>query len=307
MRLSNHQKAIIALIVANIIWGAAAPIYKWSFSNIEPFTLGFLRFFLAAVILFPFVRKNLHIERRDYRKLLLLSFALFLHISLLLIALKSTSSINVPIIGSAAPIFLIFSGILFLKEKTPLKKVLGGITGLLGVLIIVLIPALKNGLDGSLIGNVILIVSTVFSVINTILTKEIIVRYKPLTLVFWTFIIASFCFFPFFLYEGYSTGFLSHLGMQGIIGIVYATIFSSVICYVLYYFATKYLLVADVGVFTYLDPIVTIMIAIPLLGEIPTVEYILGSFLVFIGIYIAENRIHYHYHPLQLWKKGSTS
>ena len=48
-----YMNPVIALIIANIIWGAAAPIFKLALTNIPPFTLGFIRFFFAGSILLP--------------------------------------------------------------------------------------------------------------------------------------------------------------------------------------------------------------------------------------------------------------
>src|SRR5262249_49099746 len=50
----------------------------------------------------------------------------------------------------------------------------------------------------------------------------------------------------------------------------------------------------EVGLFVYIDPIATVLLAIPLLGELPGPSFILGGVLVFGGIYIAERRIHWH-------------
>ena len=36
---------ILALIITNVIWGAASPIFKLALTNIPPFTLAFIRFF----------------------------------------------------------------------------------------------------------------------------------------------------------------------------------------------------------------------------------------------------------------------
>ncbi len=61
----------------------------------------------------------------------------------------------------------------------------------------------------------------------------------------------------------------------------------------------------EVGLFTYVDPIIAVLIAIPLLQEYPTVHFFLGSVLVFWGIFIAEKRIHYHpFHRIMRHKTG---
>ncbi|MBU3979441.1 DMT family transporter, partial [Patescibacteria group bacterium] len=60
----------------------------------------------------------------------------------------------------------------------------------------------------------------------------------------------------------------------------------------------KYISASEVAVFSYTDPIIAIVIAKPLLGETITNTFLIGSLLVFFGIFISENRIHYH--PIHL-------
>ena len=67
MKLSRTQLAIIALIVANIIWGAAAPIFKWTLQEVQPFTFTFLRFFFSALVLLPFTIHRLKINAEDIK------------------------------------------------------------------------------------------------------------------------------------------------------------------------------------------------------------------------------------------------
>jgi len=57
----------------------------------------------------------------------------------------------------------------------------------------------------------------------------------------------------------------------------------------------------EVGLFNYLDPVVTVLIAVPLLGEHPDIYFFIGTILVFGGIYIAEGRIPWHpFHKLKV-------
>lgn len=294
MKLSLHGP-IIALIVTNVIWGAASPIFKWSLTNVEPFTLAFLRFFIATIILLPFVLKSLRIEMKDVGKIFLMAlFGTTINISFFFLALQKTSSINAPIIASAGPIFLFLGGVLFLNEKLKTKTIVGGLLGFLGVLIIVLMPIIEKGVDGSFLGNILLIFATLAGVVHVILNKELAKKYKALTLVFWTFFIATATFFPLFFWEVQNHGLLTNLDYKGIIGILFGATLSSALAYYLFYYAIEKMNVADVGMFTYMDPIVAILIAAPLLGEFPDALFVMGSFLIFFGIYVSEGRIHYH-------------
>lgn len=300
--MSKTHKALIALVIANTIWGAASPIFKWSLENIQPFTLAFLRFSIAALILLPFAWQSLKIEKKDMLKVVMMAFfGVTINISFFFLGLKQTASINAPLIASSAPIFIILFSMAFLKEHPKKREVLGSLLGLLGVLLIIIEPLLSNGVDLSLIGNVFLITATFGSIIHILIAKETINKYNPIVLTFYSFAIGSLGFIAPLTSEINEHGFLSGINTQGAIGIVFGALLSSALAYYLFYWSMKFLPAYEVGLFTYLDPVIAILIAIPLLGEIPTATYIIGAILVFSGIYIAEGRIHYH--PLHLFKK----
>lgn len=295
MSFSKHKQAVLALILANIIWGAASPIFKWSLENVGTFTLAFLRFFLATLILLPFAYRNLKIRAEDFTKFVLLAFSgVTFNITFFFLGLKLAPSINAPIIATAGPIFLLIGSFFILKEKLRPKVILGTSVGLLGVILIIIRSIFENGVDLAVAGNFLLVLATFAAVIHVILTKKIVANYEAITVTVWQFSIGSLSFLPSFLIEIKKYGFLTNLQTPGIVGIVFGAVLSSALAYYLYHWAVKYLLAQEVGVFAYLDPIIAVVIAVPLLGEIPTPTYLLGALLVFSGIFIAEGRIPYH-------------
>lgn len=295
MNLSHTKKAILALILANILWGATPPIMKWSLTNVHTFTLAFLRYFIPMVILAFFLRKRIAIRLQDAPLLVIASlFGITFNIAFYFIGIHYTESINVNIIASGGPIFLLLGSMFFLKERPVKKVLLGNLLGLGGVLIIILEPLLQKGADGSLYGNFLLLLSALSAVINTIMIRDLARKYHPLTLTFWTFFIGAMSFYPLFIQETAQYGFLPGIQMQGIIGILYGSFFPSLFAWLLFYYALKYALASDTSVFMYIDPIASLIVAIPLLHEYPSALFFVGSFLVFFGIYIAEGRLHWH-------------
>ena len=301
MHLSKRQLAILALIANNMIWGAAPPIFKWSLVGIPPFTLAFLRFFIACVIIFPFICNKLSIKNEDIGKFFLLAvFGIVINISFFFLGLQKAASIDVSIIASAAPVFLIIASIIFLHEKTKLKIILGTATSLIGVLVIILRPLLEHHGDHAIIGNLYYVISTLGLSIYMLLLKKFDLKYSSLTIVFWVFLFSSVMFLPLFFRE-IQTQPIHLLGIRPLVGIVFGAVGSSAIAYSLLAFGEKFIKASEIGVFLYLDPVVTAMVALPLLGEQITFSYLLGAVLVFAGIFIAEGRLHYH--PLHLLKK----
>lgn len=286
---------ILFLILANVIWGASFPIYKWSLAEVPPFTFVFLRFYLGALIILPFVYKNLRVARADWKDLFLLSIVgITFTISALIFGLKFSSSINAPIILSAAPVILIIGSFFYLKEKLKTKVVMGTLVSLLGVLVIVLLPLFKQELDGGVFGNLLFVCAAIGSVIHALLLKKILPNYNPMTIAFWSFLIGSLPLLPLYVLELNQTHWTQALDFPGLIGIIYGAFLATAIAHSLFAYGVKFIKASEIGIFTYVDPIATIIIALPLLHEEITPLYLIGALFVFLGIFIAEGRIHYH-------------
>lgn len=300
---NKTRLAILALIFANIIWGAGLPIYKWTLQIIPPFTFAFIRFFFGALILIPFVFKNFKFTKEDIPKLVFVSIiSITFQIPLLLFGLKLAPSINAPIIISAGPIILLGTSIIFFKEKISTKLLAGTLISLLGVLVLILKPALEAGFSSGVLGNFLIFLATICGVIQALVIKKIMKRNDPLVTVFLTFIIGSFFLFPAVLIEYNSIGFFT-LNTQAILGIIFTVLFASILAHYFFFLSLKYINASETGIFTYVDPIATILIAIPLLHETISESYIIATVFVFLGIYVAEGRIHYH--PFHLLRKGA--
>jgi drug/metabolite transporter (DMT)-like permease len=65
-------------------------------------------------------------------------------------------------------------------------------------------------------------------------------------------------------------------------------VFPSVVCYSIYYYALTYVPASRVSAFSYLQPLLAILMAIPLLGEQPTRSLMAGGALVLTGVFLAE-------------------
>lgn len=297
---------ILALIVANIIWGAASPIFKLSLGNIPPFTLAYIRFFFAGLIFLPLVFRHWqNITVGQFFKIVLIGFfGVTINISFFFLGLQRTESINVPVIASSGPVFLYLLSIIFLKEKPKLRIFFGMLTALAGVLLIILSPIFTNGVALDLTeieGNLFILIATMGSVIQTLLSKDTLKKVNPYLVSAVSFLFGAVTFIPFMKGELAQWSF-SQLNMDGIIGIVFGVFFSSAIAYYLYYYGVSKIKAQEVGIFTYIDPVVAVIIAMPLLHEYPNLFYVIGTVLVFGGIYLAERR--FNYHPIHKLKHG---
>lgn len=309
---SKLMNPIVALILANVIWGAAPPIFKLALGNIPPFTLAFLRFFLAALLFLPFIGKiNWKILNRwDWLFLFLGSlFGITANITFFFLGLQKAPSINVSIIASAGPVFLYLLSVMFLKEQAKKRVLIGMLFGLLGVLVIILSPIFLDGqrlVAGEVTGNLLYVLSTIGSVLHPLFYKNILKKINFITATWISFVMVSITFLPLMLNELRVWSFRS-LNYDGLSGIIFGVFFSSAAAYCLYNYGLSKIKAQETGLFTYIDPIITVLVAIPLLAEYPNIYFFIGSVLVFGGIFLAEGRIHWHpWHKITMHKAQST-
>jgi drug/metabolite transporter (DMT)-like permease len=293
--------AVLALIVANMIWGAAPPIFKWALADIGPFSLAFLRFAIASLLIYPFARKHLHIENKDIAEVFLIGFlGVTVNIAFFFLGLKLAPSINASIINSSAPIFLIIFSFFLLKERPKHRLITGSLIGLAGVSLIIFQPFFTSEKNLNFLGNMFFFLATFAGLGHTILGRILVKKYEPLGVAFWCFLVGAFCFLPLCINENLGKSIITQLTLPSVTGILFGAVLSSGVAYFLFFWALKYMQASETGVFLYIDPVITVIIAMPLLGEKPDAFYLIGAALVFAGIYVAEGRIHWH--PLHLLK-----
>lgn len=314
---SKLHNPYIALAVAYLIWGVAAPISKLTLGEIGPFTLLFFRSLITSLILLPLILKIKYTFTLHEQFFVFLAgfFQVFLHIILIYIALPFIPSINLPIIGSMSPfIFVLFSR-LFLQEKTSISKYYGMIIGLLGVLCITVLPVLfppsgdilglsteaqatlrflgleNAGLTSAhlmWLGNGLLVLGVVVGAIGPLFVKRL--RHFPgQLLTFWQFALVACFSLPLALWESPSL-YIPQITINGALGVLYISVLSSVVAYSLYNNGLQELKAADVGLFSYLAPISALLVGIPLLHEYPDLWFIIGASLVLFGVWVAERK-----------------
>lgn len=103
---------------------------------------------------------------------------------------------------------------------------------------------------------------------------------------------------PFCMNKEKRTGFPRYFGQQvaqalrwpQIAGIMYMAFFSGIIAYTLFAKGLRHIEASEASLFQYLEPVISIPLAILLLGEKVTFIFIIGAILIIIGIYRAEKR-----------------
>ncbi len=299
MRPFKNYLPYIALTTAAVIWGANTPIMKVTMLSVPLFSLAFLRFFTASLLLLPFVYKQLHFQKKDWFSLFLCAFlGITVLITLYFFGLKLTSALNTGIIGGTMPIITLIFAALFLHEKMTKKIIIGAVIGMIGILIIVGKDIMAQGLDISPMGDMLIFLSNIAFAADITLSKKLSKNYTPLAITFFIFFVGSLFFLPgvFMDIVANPTWFIN-MPFFAYIGILYGILFSGLLAFGLWQYGLSKVSETNVGFFLYISPVVTSLIAVLFLGEIITEEFFIGSALIIIGLLVAEAHM-YHKKPL---------
>ncbi|MFI5271025.1 MAG: DMT family transporter [Candidatus Saccharimonadales bacterium] len=293
MAKQKYLFPILALIVANMLWGIATPLIKIGLETIPVPLFISIRFFLAALLLLPFAIRVWRPLKRS--QLLLLMLAAILDITLSVAALNlgltKTTASNAGIIWLLMPIILFVLSVSFLKEKLSLKTFIGIMLALAGSLVIIGKQWNGGGMT-SLTGNLLVVLAVFLNAIAIIIIKPLTKRFHHFQIAFLYYLIGIL---PMMVYAStrFSGWQISHTTARSWAALL-AVILTAAAANPLFYYALKFKTVQNTGVYLYLDPLTTVIGAWFLLSERPTTLFYAGAILVVGGVYLVEVRTRKH-------------
>lgn len=296
--ISRHPAFGLGLV--SLIWGASVPITKVALFEIGPASLLFLRMSIASIILFPIVvREHHHFTYKEEINLFLSSvIGIGAPIYLIYFALPSVTSLNVPVIHAMSPFLLVILGWIFFREKIQKNKYYGMILSFAGAFVITALPQMMAKSDvlgvfsyskmSASGGYFIIILSCVLAAVGTMLIKPLKHISGPV-MAFWQSAIVAVVMLPMAIAE-VPSNFISTLSPMTLFAILYVAVLSSVVGYTIYNNSVHKLQMSEIGLLSYLAPIGALVIAMPLLHEMPDIWFVIGSILVILGVWVAEKK-----------------
>jgi drug/metabolite transporter (DMT)-like permease len=288
-KYSSHNLALLALLLASMLWALVPSVLKLTLNAIPPFSLQFLRFSLASILVLPFFlreRKNLHGE---YLKLFLFSLLPFLNVTLFILGIRLTAASVTPVLYAATPILVVIFSRLLLKETISLPKAIGIFFGFLGVLMIALLPII--GSEGNKIGNMrgnFIVLLAVFSwTLYTIFSKFILKKHSPLVTNSLFCFISTLFTLPLAGFELMNnSSWLTSVSSQALLGVFYLGSFATAGTFFLYQWAVKHSSALEASLSFYLQPIFGSLAAVIILKERLTFLFIIGAIITLLGVFL---------------------
>ena len=262
--------------------------------HVPPISLAFWRWSTVFFLLILFNYKIFNKKRillKEYKELFFLGLmGCGVCGAFPFIAGQTTTIINMGIIYTSSPIFIILLSYFLFKEKMNLFKLIGLFACLFGVLIIII-----KGEYLSLIslkftkGDLWMLGASVGWALYSIF----LFNWKSSLNVFERFTAISFfgalSLLPFYIFE---QNFVSStiFDMKFLFWIIFAAISPGIIAFILYTYTQKYLGATTTGFTLYLFTVYGAFYGILFFGETLELFHLYGTFLVFLGVYLVRKK-----------------
>ena len=245
--------------------------------ELSPTSLALLRWLIASVgflAVLPFTKSKAPFERRDLPRLVVLALTNVAGYNLAVnYAEKSISSGLTSILVALGPVFMVVLSSFVLRERIGKRVVYALMLAVLGSILLSFADLNLNGSAISGSGEAIL--GALFYAVFTVASKPLIQKYGALPVCIWASVLGTAFLLPFasseFLHQ------VSSLSLEGWSALLYLSIVSSVVGYLVYYTMIGRGAISTLSVQLYLIPIVSVIAGVLILHEQVTVLMLIGG------------------------------
>jgi drug/metabolite transporter (DMT)-like permease len=280
----------LLLLAAVVIWGWTFVATKILVAELGPVEIFGLRLalglpFLGAVLLVK--RVPLRFGRADLRPLLLGGAIFTLHFLVQIAGIVTTTATNTGWIISVSPLALAVLSYLFLGERLGRAGVAGIAVATAGIVLLVSRGDLAELGWMRSAGDWLVLVSAFTWALYTVATRDLARRRNPLAVTFGILLVAAVCTGVVFAATA-DLGRVRSLSPRGWAALVYLAIPGLALGHWFWQEGVARLGAARAGLYLYLEPLATLVLAVPLLGE-PFGPFIaLGGGLVLAGVWVGQ-------------------
>ena len=192
---SRMLKGNLLILIATIFFGLDIPVVKflnpeWLTSNdITIFRLGggCLLFWIASLFVHPD-----RIERHDFPRILLGGgIGLFAFIYLFNLSLRYANPIDVSIIMTLPPVFVILINVIFRHNRPSLMEIIGILLAFAGAVAVIIARQSGGKASDALLGDLLALASSICYAAYLVVLDKPTHKYRPISLLRWIFL-ASF-------------------------------------------------------------------------------------------------------------------
>ena len=294
MREKNSIFGHFACFTAYLIFGLNIVVCKDLTSSgvISPLALFTLRSLGAGVlfwIISIFLPKE-QVERRDLPKIFAASvLGFFLTQISFLMAISRITPMDCSIVASLSPLYTMFIAAYVLKEPLSAQKIGGVVLSLCGVIYLILnsVTAASGVIQTTPAGVLLMIANSLCFSLYLGIFKPIITKYSVVTFMKWIFLFSSLMSLPFSAKEIVHTDFAA-LPLSYMAELAFLIICATFVTYFLIPVGQKRLRPTLVSMYSYVQPVVAVVLSVCVGMDTLTWQKILAAITVFSGVVIVS-------------------
>jgi len=281
MKLKDNYH-IYALITV-LFWSSAFVFTRLALRFFTPFSLGFLRYFIASLslIIIAIIIKIKIPNKKDIKWFIISGFfGFFFYMIIFNMGSITITAATGSIIIATTPIITTILARILYKEKIKIYQYIAIIIEFFGVGVL----TLSNGLFSINIGVIMLLMASISVSIYNLLQRKLTKEYPAIQtaiISIWFGTLMLFIFIP------NSIGEVKNAPIEQIIYIIILGIFPSAIAYITWTYAfSKAKNASSVTNYMFLTPFLTAILGILMADEIPEYKTIIGGSIILLGMFI---------------------
>ncbi|MBO8178767.1 MAG: DMT family transporter [Bacillus sp. (in: Bacteria)] len=292
--MKQNVLGALCLSLAASIWGGMYVVSKYVLDYIPPFTLMWLRYMIAFVVLFAIVKmvqlKNkpqASIRKRDWLLIGWIGFiGYFVSISFQFIGTKLSDAHTGSLITAATPAFIALFAKIVLQEKLTVRKMIALFLATVGVVIVI---GLDTHVGSYFWGSVILVGAAITWALLSVYVKVASQRFSTLVITTYAILFGLLFTTPVMIWE-LQRNEVYYNDIYIILGVVYVGIVSTAGAFFLWNKGMD-LMEAGIGsLFFFFQPLVGSFLGWLLLNETLDVNFFIGGMLIVAGVVIVAIR-----------------
>jgi len=287
------MKIYVKLLLTAIFWGGTFVAGRLVTQNVGPFSIAFLRFAMASILLMLLTRKIEgklpRLKKPQIVPVILLGMTgIFMYNVLFFKALKIIEAGRASLIIATCPIFITLCSAIFLKEKINPVKALGIVISVCGAVIVISKGNINQIIEGGLgLGEFYIFCCVLSWVAYSLIGKAVMNNLSPLASVSYSAVVGAVALAIPALFEGLLQNIPSQSAVDWLC-ISYLGVFGTVIGFVWYYQGVERIGPTKAGLFINFVPISAILCAFFILAEPISISLAVGAILVISGVYLTN-------------------
>ncbi len=293
-RFSALNNPYLMLILASLLWSGNHVVGRAAAGHIPPLAISTLRWFLPLLVLGPLAHTHLRTDWPEIRKHWQALFWLAASGGALFgaaqyIGLQYTTALNVSVLNSLVPVFMVVAASLLFSDYMSTRQWLGVIISVVGVIVIIARGELDTLLHLAFNrGDIIILFNmALFAVYSACLRKK--PNIHPLSFLFMFSAISAIMTTPFFAIEMLNGAKLD-VSLMSVLAMLYIGFFPSVVAFAAWTRGVELIGSNRSGPFLHLIPVFSAILAGTFLGETLGLFHVVGFALILTGVWLAARK-----------------